>query len=217
MRKIKTTRATINQMIAYIIVSSLWLIVSYIIINSANGNAPGNDSAPIQSIPVILNYDGTVWIDQKGEPMQEKVVKNFLANNSKFAWEILYLNKNRYYATKLQNYARSEVLDQLWEQYIARRVGEEHQARDDEACRAILNELIADPPTDVAYAKIINHLGCNGLVEDVKDLQKACQADRNVEITKEQIPRLVFCWAMTKNYDSGYLEKACGRAITPLS
>lgn len=186
-----------------------------IMTTSAKSANQETNSDQTSSIPVILNHDGTIWIDQNGNPMEEEAVKDFLANNSDYAWEILYLNGNPYYATNLQNGMRTAKLDQLWEKYITARINQESRARDEATCYTIVNALIADPPTETAFTKLRIHLRNNGAIRDVENLQNACHLtnEENDSISEHQLTQYIFFWALAENYDSGYLDKACGEPI----
>lgn len=180
----------------------------------------GAAMAQTKSIPVILNYAG-VWIDQNGRAMEDDAAEKFLDNNPEYAKEILYLNGNKYYATGLQNEARSEDLDILYEEYVSQKWRESASSstgyygpdRDTSICAAILKEIVTNPPTENAFYKLMTHLWRNTAREDVKALQSICQSGEIKTGSTGTTARLIFFGMLAENYDSGFLDEVCGTTI----
>lgn len=167
------------------------------------------------SIPTVLNYDGSAWIDQNGEIMSAEEAENFLNNSPEYAREIFYLNSNPYYAVALQNEARTAIIKELREKCISKN-GEGlyyDRNRNTSTCVDALQDLINTPPTDSAFSKLLVHLQNNGARDDVIDLLNLCHAGEVKSRSARDMARYLFFGTLAKNYDSKYIDEVCGMPV----
>lgn len=164
---------------------------------------PARDPATIQ-IPILLSASGTTWIDQCGNVVDNSKVEEFCQENLDLFADILRLNKNPYYATKLISSERGHSLEYWWDFKPAHTASYSGDDISSEELYAVYKlALEANPPDekyiDMFYDKVDYNGACYDLDDIKTDLASGASDSYNV------IDKLFFS-CLTRFAESGTYE-----------
>lgn len=171
------------------------------------------------SVPVLLSYDGSFWVDQHGEIIKQKKAERFLENNPEYTNEIIRLNENPYYATSLQNGARSQILEQLRSDIYVKARSIDKTDKNPDLANILFKRLItSNPVSQIALTKLRVRLLDNGAATDIGWIRYCIDAedlDRILEGSSGYgVEGLFFC-TLAKLEETNMVEEVCQSPLPP--